>query len=253
MNKISILGSDINVINLYRKVYEQLLSFLERNDKPGYVTVNNVHTIVTAVRDKKYRQIINDSFLSLPDGKPLSVVAKLKGEKNIVRIFGPTFFEKTIEWGQKNGIKHFLFGSTERIQQRMIENIKLKYPNSKIAGNLAPPFRNFTDAENEEFIEKINISNADLIWISLGAPKQEKWMYNNYSKLKHGVMVGIGAGFNYLAGDLKHAPAWMKKYSLEWLYRFFQEPNRLWKRYLLTNTLFIYYVILDFFKIKRFN
>ena len=253
MNRISILGSNISIVNSYKKVYEQLLNFLETSNKPGYVTVNNVHTVVTAVQDKKYRQIINDSYISLPDGKPLSVLAKLKGEKNISRIFGPTFFEKTMEWGQKDGITHFLFGSTKEVHLNMMDKIMSIYPEAKIVGSIIPSFKKFTSLENEEFTSKMNNSKAQVIWIALGAPKQEKWMYENYKKLNRGIMIGIGAGFNYLSGDLKHAPAWMKKSSLEWLYRLFQEPGRLWKRYLLTNTLFIYYVILDFLKIKRFN
>ena len=252
MRKISILGTEISELESYEITYDLLKEYLKK-EKPAYITVNNAHTIVTAVRDKKYRQIINGSFLALPDGKPLSVIAKLKGEKNISRIFGPTFLEKTMEWGQKDGITHFLFGSTKEVHLNMMDKIMSLYPEAKIVGSIIPPFKKFTSLENEEFISKMNDSKAQVIWIALGAPKQEKWMYENYKKLNQGIMIGIGAGFNYLSGDLKHAPAWMKKSSLEWLYRLFQEPGRLWKRYLLTNTLFIYYVILDFLKIKRFN
>lgn len=99
----------------------------------------------------------------------------------------------------------------------------------------------------------MNDSNADLYWIGLGAPKQEIWMYENYKKLNKGIMIGIGAGFNYMAGKIKHAPEWMKNASLEWLYRLIQEPGRLWKRYLITNTLFLLFVSLELFHLKKFE
>lgn len=252
MDKISILGTGISKLESYEKTYDLLKEYL-KEEKPAYVTVNNVHTVVTAVRNKKYRQIINGSFLSLPDGKPLSVIAKIKGYRKISRIFGPTFFEKSIEWGQKDGITHFLFGSTEAAQEKILMKIRKLYPQAKIAGKLVPPFREFSQAENDEFVKKINNSNGDIIWVALGAPNQERWIYDNYYKLNHGIMIGIGAGFDYFAGNLKHAPGWMKNFSLEWFYRLLQEPSRLWKRYLFTNSLFIYYVILDFLKIKKFN
>ena len=96
-------------------------------------------------------------------------------------------------------------------------------------------------------------SNADIIWVALGAPKQERWIYDNYQKLNHGIMIGIGAGFDYLAGKTKHAPQWMKKFALEWVYRLIQEPRRLWKRYFVTNTLFILFVALELLGLKKWD
>ncbi len=105
----------------------------------------------------------------------------------------------------------------------------------------------------KNYIEEINRSNADIVWVGLGAPRQEHWMSENYQQLNHGVMIGIGAGFDYLAGNTRHAPEWMKNLALEWLYRFIQEPGRLWKRYLVTNSLFIIYIILEWLGVKRFK
>jgi N-acetylglucosaminyldiphosphoundecaprenol N-acetyl-beta-D-mannosaminyltransferase len=246
-----ILGAKIsNVIN-YREVYDTLKSSF--NSSTSYITVNNVHTVIEAVRYNKYKEVINSSFLALPDGKPLSVYAKIKGARNITRIFGPTFFAKTLEWGQGDGLTHFFFGSSGETLSKMSEVIINKYPRAIIKGKLSPPFRQFTEAENEQFIKEIKDSNADIIWVGLGAPKQEMWIYENYKKLNRGVMIGIGAGFNYLAGDTKHAPEWMKNASLEWLYRLIQEPGRLWKRYLVTNTLFLWYIFLELTGLKKFN
>ncbi len=181
--KIYILGILINLLNDYYESYNCCKSIIGIPNS-SYITVNNVHTIIEGVRNRTYKKIINNSFLALPDGKPLSIVAKLKGEKNINRIFGPTFFEKTLEWGQKDGIKHYFFGSSQETINKMLEVIKLKYPKAIIAGSYSPPYKPFTEEENEKFIKDINAAGADLIWVGLGAPKQEIWMYENYKKLK---------------------------------------------------------------------
>ena len=143
--------------------------------------------------------------MALPDGKPLSVIAKLKGEKNISRIFGPSFMEDTIDWGQKDNLTHFFFGSSENTLKNLRASINSKYPKAKIAGMVSPPFRPWSKSENNNFISIINNSNADLIWVGLGAPKQELWMYENYKQLNKGIMIGIGAGFDYIAGNTEHA------------------------------------------------
>jgi len=135
----------------------------------------------------------------------------------------------------------------------MSEVIINKYSRAIIKGKLSPPFRQFTETENQQFIREMNEANADIIWVGLGAPKQEMWIYENYKKLNRGVMIGIGAGSNYLAGETKHAPEWMKNASLEWLYRLIQEPRRLWKRYMVTNTLFLWYVFLELTGVRKFE
>ena len=250
--KTNILGCYISSISSYDDAYTELLSFSKKNT-PGYITVNNVHTVVEGVRNSSYRKIINNALLALPDGKPLSVVAKLKGDKNISRIFGPSFMETAIDRGQKDNLKHFFFGSSGQTLELIRESLSKKYPNAKIAGMISPPYRPLTDSENDKFTSIINDSNADIIWVGLGAPKQEIWMYENFSKLNKGVMIGIGAGFDYIAGKTQHAPEWMKNLSLEWLYRLIQEPGRLWKRYLVTNTLFLFYITLELIGLKKFE
>lgn len=249
-----ILGINITSLNSYKETYDKLVSSFELHSNSAYVTVNNVHTVIEAVKNNKYRIVLNNSLLSLPDGKPLSIIAKLKGDRNINRIFGPTFMELAIEWGQNKGLKHYFFGGSESTIKEMINVIKHRFPDAIIAGYYSPPYKEkFSESESNYFIEIMNKSNANIFWIGLGAPKQEIWIYEYYKQLNHGIMIGIGAGFDYLAGNVQHAPIWMKNASLEWLYRLIQEPKRLWKRYLITNTLFIYYIILDSLNIKKFD
>ena len=253
MNTVSILGSHISVLDSYRTAYRYVMEYVRSNEKPAYITVNNVHTVIEGVLHADYRAITNQAFLALPDGKPLSIVARWKGITNISRVFGPTFFEKALEWGQEDVVRHFFFGSSPQVLDTLQSVIRDRFPRAQIAGAIAPPFRPLTASENAMYIEQMNRSKADIVWVALGAPKQERWMAANYRYLNRGVMIGIGAGFDYLAGNTQHAPEWMKRYALEWLYRLIQEPHRLWKRYLVTNTLFVILVVLELLGIQRWE
>lgn len=142
-------------------------------------------------------------------------------------------------FARDNGLRHYFYGSSEQTLEMLREKLKEKYPDIAIAGMVSPPFRALSEAEDEAAIQAINESGADIIWVGLGAPKQENWMYEHKDKV-NGVMIGVGAGFDYHAGNIKRAPAWMQKMSLEWLYRLMQDPKRLFKRYLVTNTRYLY-------------
>jgi N-acetylglucosaminyldiphosphoundecaprenol N-acetyl-beta-D-mannosaminyltransferase len=252
--KYSILGTYIDNLSSYEETYGRVLEFIRSQSGTSYITINNVHTVIEALKDKSYREIINHSYLALPDGKPLSVIGKWKGIRSVKRIFGATFFEKTLEWGQKDDLKHFFFGSSEETLCKMKDVIKNRFPGAKIAGMISPPFKKyFSPEENNSFLEQINNSGADIVWVSLGAPKQEKWIIANYKNLNKGIMAGIGAGFDYLAGNILEAPVWMKETSLEWVYRLKQEPKRLWKRYLVNNPQFIFFVTLELLGLKKFR
>lgn len=211
--------------------------------------------MIEGYRHSNYSEIINNSFLSIPDGKPLQIVGRLKGNKEISRLFGPTIMEKFIDWGRQDGIRHFFFGSSEETLVKLKTAIEEKYPGTKISGMIAPPFKPINEWSHSQFTQIINDTTPDFIWVGLGAPKQERWMYENYKSVHNGIMFGIGAGFDYLAGNTKHAPQWMKNFALEWLYRLIQEPGRLWKRYLTTIPQFIFFasreLILEKIRLSR--
>lgn len=253
MNKDSviILGSRVDLFDDYESVYSAMKNYLINSWAPHYITINNVHTIVEGASNKNFRRLINSSLLSIADGRPLSIIQKIETGKGS-RIFGPTLFEKTIRWSGDSKLKHFFFGSNAETLNALKEKIEKKYSRVKIAGILTPPFREFTKEENLRFLEIINEAEPDFIWVALGAPKQEKWIYENFEKLNKGLMIGVGAGFDYFTGKLKHAPVWMKNISLEWSFRLAQEPKRLWKRYFRANTLFFYFYVLKILRIKKF-
>jgi N-acetylglucosaminyldiphosphoundecaprenol N-acetyl-beta-D-mannosaminyltransferase len=242
---VQILGNKINCFEGYRELYEYILEDSKTRVLKGYITVNNVHTMIEGFWDTSYQQIINQSYLSIPDGKPLQIVGSLKTKSKISRLFGPSVMEKFIDWGRIDGISHFFLGSSEETLVKLKIAIEEKYPGAKIAGMISPPYKPIEEWDNEGFSQMINSTNADFVWIGLGAPKQERWMYDNFESLNKGVLFGIGAGFDYLAGNTKHAPDWMKNASLEWMYRLAQEPKRLWKRYFITIPQFIFFILLE--------
>lgn len=245
-SSIKILGNKIDCFRSYQHLYDSILRNLKKDPtRRSYITVNNVHTMIEGFGDEGYQDIINNSFLSIPDGKPLQIVGRLKGNREISRLFGPTVMEKFIDWGRKDGIRHFFFGSSEENLQKLKLAVTKKYPGAIVCGMISPPFISMSEWSNTEFIQKINEAEPDFIWVGLGAPKQERWMFENDKNIHSGIMFGIGAGFSYLAGDTKHAPQWMKNFALEWLFRLVQEPKRLWKRYFTTIPQFILFTSLE--------
>lgn len=233
----TILGVDIAAINM-----EWLKDYVKRNIKNlsgDYITVANVHTTVTAFKDSYYKSVQNGGVMALPDGGPLSAVGRKRGYKEMERTTGPDFMGEIFQISVQNGYKHFFYGSTEETLKKMIKNVKNIYPGIQVAGSYSPPFRKLSDEEDREIIKLINKCNVDFVWVGLGAPKQEIWMAEHQGKVD-GVMVGVGAGFDYFAGNIRRAPKWMQKHNLEWLYRLVQDPKRLFIRYLKTNLCFIW-------------
>ena len=232
----NILGVNINVTNMEDTV--KIITENLEHIKGDYICVSNVHTTVMSYEDENYKEIQNKGFMALPDGKPLSIVSIKKGFKEAERVTGPDLMEKIFEISEINEYKHYFYGSTQETLDLLKIKLCEKYPNMKIVGMYSPPFRELTTEENRKILKEINEKSPDFIWIGLGAPKQEIWMSKHKNKV-NGLMIGVGAGFDYHAGRIKRAPKWMQDYSLEWLFRLFQDPKRLFKRYVKTNYKFL--------------
>lgn len=177
--------------------------------------------------------------MAIPDGGPLSTVGQKRGHKNMERTTGPSLMGEIFEISVKKGYRHYFYGSKEETLDILKKKLTEKYPGIQIVGMYSPPFRPLTKEEDDVVIGRINETQPDFVWIGLGAPKQEKWMAAHQGKID-GLMLGVGAGFDYYAENIKRAPMWMQKSSLEWLYRLLQDPKRLFKRYWNTNTKFIW-------------
>lgn len=248
MKICNILGVNINVTNMEDTI-EAIVNNLKKI-KGNYICVSNVHTSVMAYEDEEYRKIQNDGFMALPDGKPLSIVSKLKGFKEAKRVTGPDLMLELFNISEEKGYTHYFYGSTQDTLNELKTKLIEKYPKIKIVGMYSPPFRILYDEENETIIENINKTNADFLWTGIGAPKQEIWMYEHKDRV-NSLMIGVGAGFDYHAGKIKRAPGWMQQLSLEWFYRLLQDPKRLFSRYLNTNIKFIIYICKSGFGRKK--
>lgn len=241
----NILGVNINVTNMQETV--KVITENLENIKGNYICVSNVHTTVMSYEDESYKAIQNSGFMALPDGKPLSIVSKKRGFKEAERVTGPDLMEEIFKISEERGYSHYFYGSTQETLDILRVKLKEKYPNIGIAGMYSPPFRKLTKEEDIEIVNNINKTNPDFLWIGLGAPKQEIWMSEHKNNV-NGLMIGVGAGFDYHAGNLSRAPKWMQSMSLEWLYRLLQDPKRLFTRYLKTNIKFIWLIVLDLIK-----
>lgn len=237
----NILGVDIAAVNM-----DWLLEFTEKHiqDLSGdYLCVSNVHTTVTAYEDEEYRAVQNGGVMAIPDGGPLSAVGRRRGCAQMERITGPDYMARILEISAEKGYRHYFYGSTQKTLDKLRQRLVKDYPGIQIVGMFSPPFRPMTEEEDLAFVEKVNEGKPDFLWVALGAPKQEKWMAAHQGAVC-GLMVGVGAGFDYFAGNIKRAPRWMQRLNLEWLYRLMQEPGRLFKRYWHTNLKFIWEAVL---------
>lgn len=210
----------------------------------SYACFVNAHVTVEARHNRALREALNSATFAFPDGMPVFLAGRLLSRSDMHKISGPDFFEWVFSSTELRSCRHYFFGSTPETLAKLVNNLQERYQGCNIVGWESPPFRPVTDAELANSIAKMVQTRAEVIWIGLGAPKQEIWMSNNFSKLPNTLLLGVGAAFDFHAGVIKRAPEWAQKIGLEWLYRLIQEPKRLWKRYLITNTLFVYYFMM---------
>lgn len=232
----------------YQGFIEEILSLTDE-ECSECICVANVHMLIEAYRDKDFAEIVNHSIVVTPDGVPLLWGLKwLYGIKQ-ERVAGMDLFPDLLALASKQAIPVFFYGGTEVILSSIKQYITKHCSGIPFVGTYSPPFRPLTSEEEKSVVEIINSAGAKLVFVSLGCPKQEKWMASMKGRI-HATMIGVGAAFPVLTGMQTMAPQWIRDAGLEWLYRFFQEPKRLWKRYLITNTLFVYLLIKE--KIKQY-
>ena len=205
-----------------------------------YICVANVHTTVTAHDGPSYRAVQNGAVMALPDGGPLSQYSRRKGFAQAARVTGPDLMKEMLRESAQKHYRHYFYGSTQETLDILREKITRNYPGAVIAGMVSPPFRPLTEEEDAAAVAAINEARPDFVWVGLGAPKQERWMAAHQGRV-HALMLGVGAAFDYEAGNIRRAPRWMQRCNLEWLYRLLQDPKRLFKRYFVTNTKFLWW------------
>lgn len=209
--------------------------------KGEYICVSNAHTTVMAHDDPAYYRVQTESLMSVPDGKPLSVVGR-KAVPTMSRVTGPDLMREVFEVSAERGYRHYLYGNTRENLDALVEALERDYPGIDICGAEPSVFRDMTPLEEAELAGRINRTEPDFVWVALGAPRQECFCHRMRGSID-GLMVGVGGAFNILAGITPEAPVWMQNLSLEWLYRLIQEPKRLFGRYFVTNSKFMFYQV----------
>jgi N-acetylglucosaminyldiphosphoundecaprenol N-acetyl-beta-D-mannosaminyltransferase len=230
---------------------EQLDSWIVNNQR-SYVCVTPVHALMDLRKEPNLRRIAYNSALTTPDGMPIVWLLKAVGHKHVSRVYGPDLMLAVCQHGLSRNYRHFLYGSTPETLVMLSQRLQQKFPNIQITGSFAPPFRSLTNDEDQDVIHRINQSAADIVWVGIGSPKQERWMAEHIYKTNAKVMLGVGAAFDFHAGTKQQAPRWMQRSGLEWFFRLLSEPGRLWKRYLISNTMFIFLTFLQITGLKKF-
>ncbi|MGZ6642862.1 MAG: WecB/TagA/CpsF family glycosyltransferase [Solirubrobacteraceae bacterium] len=224
--------------------YERTLDWMDAAiaaRRPSYVCVAAVHTVMACQEDPELFAAVKASTFTVPDGQPLVWALNALGARLPSRVYGPDLMAKACERAARTGAKMFLYGGKNQgaLVQLTLE-LRTRFPGLQIVGGHAPVFRPLTVAEQAEVAEKINRSGADVVWVGLGVPRQEKWMATMRPQLEAPVLAGVGAAFDFHAGLVPQAPAWLQSMGMEWAFRLAMEPRRLWKRYAKYNPLFVW-------------
>ncbi|MGH2892893.1 MAG: WecB/TagA/CpsF family glycosyltransferase [Solirubrobacteraceae bacterium] len=233
-----VLGVPLGLID-----YDGALDWIDAmvdNRQLGYVCVCNVHAVMASAEDPALRSALLGSSVNVPDGQPLVWALNLLGHSLPDRVYGPELMARSCARAAASGQRMYLYGG--RNQGALVQlalNLRQRYPGVRIVGGYSPPHRPLTDEEREAVIKEINGSRADVVWVGIGVPKQEKWMAEMRDELEAPVLVGVGAAFDFHAGLVRQAPTWIQESGLEWAYRLAHEPRRLWRRYTRYNPRFV--------------
>lgn len=228
--RVDVLGVGISAINL-TEALETIEGWLQRKD-PNYVCVTPAHGVMESRRNPKLRKILNESGMTTPDGMSIVWLLKMYGHSKVTRVYGPDLMLAVCRYSAQQGFRQFLYGGEDGVAEELARKLQTRFPGLSIAGTYTPPFRSLTPEEDKEIIERINRSEADIVWIGISTPKQELWMADHIGKLDAPVIIGVGAAFDFLSGKKLQAPTWMQRNGMEWLFRFLTEPRRLWRRYI---------------------
>jgi len=233
----NVLGVRVSAVNL--KSATRLIEKAIEDGRKEYVCVRDAHGIVRCQKDPELRSIHNRAFLVTPDGMPLVWALKHAGHVESDRVYGPDLMLSVFEAGRSKGLRHFLYGATTKTLEQLQARLIAKFPEARIVGSYAPPFRDLSLQEETDIADRINRSGADIVWVGLSSPKQELWMARMRDRLDASVLIGVGAAFDFHAGLKRQAPRVIQRSGFEWAFRLLCEPRRLWRRYALVVPTFI--------------
>lgn len=247
-----VLGAQVAALQI-PDVIRQMEMWIAQRDGSRFIAVTNVHVVMEGRRDPSFRTVLQAADLCVPDGMPLIWVGRLRGHLLPRRVYGPDLLWDFCRQTHEMGYRHFFLGGAPGVPEALAAKLKRPFPRLNVVGICSPPFRPLTADEDAQQIEMIRAAAPDVLWVGLGCPKQERWMYEHCERLCVPVLVGVGQAFNIHSGHSKRAPAWLSEHGLEWLYRLLAEPKRLWRRYLVYNSQFIVCESLELLGLKQFR
>jgi exopolysaccharide biosynthesis WecB/TagA/CpsF family protein len=226
-------------------VVARMEKWIQAGDRCRTIAATSMHGIVEAQHDPSFKEILNATDAIVPDGMPLVWLGRRRGHNLPRRVYGPDLMLDFCEKTAQRGYRHFFYGGEPGVAERLAESLTRRFPSLQVCGTFSPPFRPLNPKEDEEIVEFICRATPDVLWVGLGAPKQERWMHEHRDKLQVPVVASVGAAFDFLSGRRMQAPLWMREHGLEWLFRLLQEPRRLWRRYLIYGAQFLFYLWQD--------
>jgi N-acetylglucosaminyldiphosphoundecaprenol N-acetyl-beta-D-mannosaminyltransferase len=250
IQRINVLGVGVSAINMPLAVAE-----VERWITEGrreYVCVTGMHGVVESLHAEPLRRIHNRAGLVTPDGRPMAWLLWGHGHRSADQVCGAEFMAAILEHGAARGWRHYFYGTKPETLALLESRLKARIPELSIVGRLSPPFRELTPEEDAEIVTEINASGADIVWVGLSTPKQERWMAGHRSKLNAAALMGVGAAFDFHAGTVREAPRFIRRSGFEWLYRLAAEPRRLWRRYSRGLPIFMWQILLQKTGLRRY-
>jgi len=249
---VTILGSRIHTLPLGRVLQQMERWIQERQNKrrPHQIIVTGFHGIWAAYQDLELRKVLNGADIWVPDGIAPVAIARLKGIGKIQRIPGAELMQAFLKRADQKEYSSFFYGDTEETLAGLRKKLENRYPGHKVAGTLSPPFRPLTEEEDEKMIQIINQAKPDVLWVALGMPKQDQWIYDHRHRLKVPVAIGVGVAFAFVSGGVKRVPKPIGSWGLEWLWRLMMEPRKLWRRDLIDGPRFLWRVVRELIQEK---
>jgi N-acetylglucosaminyldiphosphoundecaprenol N-acetyl-beta-D-mannosaminyltransferase len=249
--RCNVLGIGVHAVDIPGAV--QAIAEAASSSRKGCVCVTGVHGIMEAQHDATLRGILNTALLNVPDGMPVVWVGRSQGFRAMNRVYGPDLMMAACERSVREGWTHFLYGGRPGVAEQLRVVLQQRFPGIRIAGTFTPPFRPLNAEEEADLQARVQASKPDLFWVGLSTPKQELFMAKYLAALDVKVMFGVGAAFDVWTGNIKDSPAWVKKAGLQWAHRLVQEPRRLWRRYVSIVPGFLFLILLQGLRLKRFR
>jgi N-acetylglucosaminyldiphosphoundecaprenol N-acetyl-beta-D-mannosaminyltransferase len=249
--RVNVLGVGVSPINMSMAL-EELSRWIAQRDRQ-YVSVCNVHSVMECRRDPRLRAIVNAAGMTTPDGMPLVWLARLSGQRQVSRVYGPDLMLAELQSSLTTGHRHYFYGGRPGVADRLAAAMSTRFPGVRIAGTFAPPMGTAQELCTQEAAAAINAAAADIVWVGVSSPKQEFWMACMRPLLQAPVLIGVGAAFDFHSGTVAQAPGWMQRAGLEWLFRLLTDPRRLWRRYLIDNPWFLFELGRQKLGLKRFT